>query len=135
MARRVDEPINLARKLALFDERFSPRIVATMNDYKIEVVKVEGEFVWHSHPVTDDFFFVLEGACIVMWKDGDAVEERRVGKWDMVNNPSGRIHALRNDGPGPCFFQVMLASPQPQRPQYDDEALLKLQRADDPDKK
>ena len=41
----MNEPVNLAQKLALFDERFSPRIVATMNDYKIEVVEVEGEFV------------------------------------------------------------------------------------------
>jgi hypothetical protein len=48
----MNEPINLAQKLALFEERFLPRIVATMNDYKIEVVKVEGEFVWHSHPET-----------------------------------------------------------------------------------
>ena len=57
----MNEPINLAQKLALFDERYSPRIVATMNDYKIEVVKVEGEFVWQSHPETDDCFLVLEG--------------------------------------------------------------------------
>jgi mannose-6-phosphate isomerase-like protein (cupin superfamily) len=56
----MNEPINLAQKLALFEERFSPRIVATMNDYKIEVVKVEGEFVWHSHPETDDFFLEIE---------------------------------------------------------------------------
>ena len=46
----MNEPINLARKLALFEDRFAPRIVATMNDYKIAVVKVEGAFVWHSHP-------------------------------------------------------------------------------------
>ena len=58
----MNEPIDLAQKLALFEERFSPRIVATMNDYKIEVVKVEGEFVWHSHPETDDFFLVLEAS-------------------------------------------------------------------------
>ena len=50
----MNEPMNLAQKLALFEERFSPRIVATMNDYKIQVVKVEGEFVRHSHPDTDD---------------------------------------------------------------------------------
>ena len=56
----MNEPVNLAQKLAVFDERFAPRIVATMNDYKVEVVKVEGEFVWHSHPDTDDFFLVLE---------------------------------------------------------------------------
>jgi len=65
----MNEPIDLAQKLALFEERFSPRIVATMNDYKIEVVKVEGEFVWHSHPDTDDFFLVLEGELEIELRD------------------------------------------------------------------
>jgi mannose-6-phosphate isomerase-like protein (cupin superfamily) len=65
----MDEPVNLAQKLALFDDRFTPRIVATMNDYKIEVVKVEGEFVWHSHPDTDDFFLVLEGELEIELRD------------------------------------------------------------------
>lgn len=65
----MNEPINLAQKLALFEERFSPRIVATMNAYKIEVVKVEGEFVWHSHPDTDDFFLVLEGELEIELRD------------------------------------------------------------------
>jgi mannose-6-phosphate isomerase-like protein (cupin superfamily) len=88
---------------------------------------------FHHHD-EDEVFFVLEGTVTVMWKDGDRVVERRLGKWDMANNPSGRVHALRNDGPGPVFFQVMLASPQPARPQYEDERLLALQKADDPDK-
>jgi mannose-6-phosphate isomerase-like protein (cupin superfamily) len=65
----VSEPVNLAEKLALFDERFSPRIVATMNEYKIAVVKAEGEFVWHSHPETDDFFLVLEGELEIELRD------------------------------------------------------------------
>jgi mannose-6-phosphate isomerase-like protein (cupin superfamily) len=65
----MNEPINLAQKLALFDEPFSPRIVATMNDYKIELVKIEGEFVWHSHPNTDDFFLVLEGELEIELRD------------------------------------------------------------------
>jgi mannose-6-phosphate isomerase-like protein (cupin superfamily) len=57
----VDEKVNLTDKLALFDEHFAPRTVAAMNDYKVQVVKVLGEFVWHSHPETDDFFLVLKG--------------------------------------------------------------------------
>lgn len=95
----------------------------------------EGHHQPFHHHDEDEIFFVLEGACTVMWKDGDTVEDRRIGKWDMVNNPSGRIHAIRNDGPGSCFFQVMLGSAQPKRPQYEDEELLRLQREDDPDKK
>jgi mannose-6-phosphate isomerase-like protein (cupin superfamily) len=53
--------INLADKLAQVDETWSPRIVARYNGNDVMVVKVEGEFVWHSHPDTDDFFMVLKG--------------------------------------------------------------------------
>ena len=51
--------MNLAAKLASFSEHFSPKLVAELNNYKIEVVKAKGEFVWHTHPDTDDFFLVL----------------------------------------------------------------------------
>lgn len=57
----MQQPVNLSEKLAGFSERWSPRIVATMNDLDVMVVRVEGEFVWHQHPKTDDFFLVLEG--------------------------------------------------------------------------
>jgi mannose-6-phosphate isomerase-like protein (cupin superfamily) len=57
----VQDKVNLREKLALFEEPFSPRIVARMNDYKVQLGKLDGEFVWHSHPETDDFFLVLEG--------------------------------------------------------------------------
>ncbi len=64
------EKVDLDAKLATFDERFSPKIVAYLNDYKIEVVKVKGEFVWHSHPETDDLFFVLRGRLTIELRDG-----------------------------------------------------------------
>ncbi len=50
--------VNLAEKLALFDERRQPKIIGTLNDYEFQLVKVQGEFVWHSHEDTDDFFLV-----------------------------------------------------------------------------
>jgi hypothetical protein len=50
----MHEPVNLASKLALFDEHWSPKIVAAFKDHDVMVVKVKGEFVWHSHPDTDD---------------------------------------------------------------------------------
>jgi len=94
----------------------------------------EGHHQPFHHHDEDEIFFVLEGACTVMWKEGDQIVERRLGKWDMANNPPGRVHAIRNDGPGSVFFQVMLASPRPARPRYEDEQLLALQKSDDPDK-
>ncbi|MFN3526486.1 MAG: mannose-6-phosphate isomerase, partial [Paracoccus sp. (in: a-proteobacteria)] len=57
----MNDAVNLAAKLALFDDTWSPRTVATFNGHDVMVVKVEGEFRWHSHADTDDFFLVLHG--------------------------------------------------------------------------
>jgi mannose-6-phosphate isomerase-like protein (cupin superfamily)/GNAT superfamily N-acetyltransferase len=66
---RVPDKVSLAAKLATFDEHWSPRIVGYMNDYKLQVVRVKGEFVWHTHPETDDFFLVLKGRMAVQLRD------------------------------------------------------------------
>jgi len=66
---KVPESIDLKEKLATFDETWSPRTVATYNGNDVMVVKVEGEFVWHSHPETDDLFLVLEGAVDIELRD------------------------------------------------------------------
>jgi mannose-6-phosphate isomerase-like protein (cupin superfamily) len=69
----MHEKINLAAKLELFSDHWSPRTVAQFNGHDIMVVKVRGEFVWHSHPDTDDFFLVLKGSLTVRLRDGDVV--------------------------------------------------------------
>ncbi len=61
--------INLADKLSQFDDHWSPRAVAQYNGNDIMVVKVRGEFVWHSHADTDDFFFVLKGSLDIEMRD------------------------------------------------------------------
>ena len=53
--------IDLAEKLSTFSEHWSPRTVTKFNDCDVMVVKVEGEFVWHKHDDTDDFFLVVKG--------------------------------------------------------------------------
>jgi len=53
--------VNLAHKLSSFDELWAPKIVGAFNGHDIMVVKAKGEFVWHTHDDTDDFFLVLEG--------------------------------------------------------------------------
>ncbi|MBN8812305.1 MULTISPECIES: cupin domain-containing protein [unclassified Sphingomonas] len=65
----MSEVVNLAEKFAGFSEHWAPRIVARYNDNDIRIVKVEGEFVWHSHPETDDFFLVLEGVLDIELRD------------------------------------------------------------------
>ena len=63
-------PVNLAAKLATFDERWSPRIVAGYNGNDVMVVHAEGEFTWHAHPDTDDLFLVLSGRLRIDFRDG-----------------------------------------------------------------
>jgi mannose-6-phosphate isomerase-like protein (cupin superfamily) len=62
--------IDLAAKLATFDEHWSPRIVAQMNDVQVKLVKVEGDFVWHRHADTDELFLVLAGELRIEYRDG-----------------------------------------------------------------
>jgi len=64
------EPINFAEKLAQFSERWSPRVIAELNDYQLKLVKIEGEFVWHAHTETDEVFVVLSGDMQIIFRDG-----------------------------------------------------------------
>jgi mannose-6-phosphate isomerase-like protein (cupin superfamily) len=80
--------INLTQKLASFDAFWSPKIVAEFNGHDVMVVKVKGEFVWHSHPDTDDFFLVLEGRLRIEMRDGDV----ELGPGEMHVVPRGIEH-------------------------------------------
>ena len=66
----MDRAINLREKLATFDQHWSPRTVTTFNGHDVMVVKVLGEFSWHSHTDTDDFFLVLKGQIDIQLRDG-----------------------------------------------------------------
>jgi mannose-6-phosphate isomerase-like protein (cupin superfamily) len=67
----MDDKVNLAQKLALLDKPYTPGTVGHMNDYKLVVVKAEGEFVWHKHDDTDGFFLVLRGQLTIQLRDRD----------------------------------------------------------------
>ena len=67
----MSEPVKLGEKLELFDEHWQPKIVAQLNDYDVRIVKVKGEFVWHKHDQTDDFFLVLKGHLTIQLRDRD----------------------------------------------------------------
>ena len=64
------QAINFNQKLALFDDQWKPKVIAEMNDYQFKVVKLEGDFVWHDHPETDETFIVLEGDLRIDFRDG-----------------------------------------------------------------
>jgi mannose-6-phosphate isomerase-like protein (cupin superfamily) len=63
--------VDIREKLSLFSEHWSPKVVARLNDYEIKVVKLEGEFVWHTHDDTDELFLVVEGNLTIQLRDGD----------------------------------------------------------------
>ena len=65
--------INLVDKFAKFSDQWSPKVIAQMNDYHFKLVKVEGEFVWHTHTNSDEVFLVVQGSLRIDFRDG-AVE-------------------------------------------------------------
>ena len=67
----MHEPVRLGDKLASFDEIFAPKIIGYYNGNKIQVGKVKGEFAWHSHTDTDEFFLVLKGRLTIQLRDRD----------------------------------------------------------------
>lgn len=80
--------VDLAARLASFSEHWSPRIVAAFNGHDVMVVRVKGEFVWHSHPDTDDFFLVLKGRLTIRLRDGDVT----LGPGQLYVVPRGVEH-------------------------------------------
>ena len=65
----MSNAIDLSEKLSTFSEHWSPRTVTQFNNCDVMVVKVKGEFVWHKHDDTDDFFLVLKGVLDIQLRD------------------------------------------------------------------
>ena len=97
------DKVNLAEKLSLFDELFSPKIVASLNDYDIQVAKAQGEFVWHKHDETDEFFLVVKGRLTIQLRDGDV----ELGPGELCVVPKGVEHCPRADE----LVEVLLIEP------------------------
>lgn len=86
-------PINLARALCTFESHWQPHLVSKFNGYDVMVVKVKGEFVWHAHHNTDDFFLVLKGRMVIDLPDSTVT----LGPGDMFVVPKGIRHRPRAD--------------------------------------
>jgi mannose-6-phosphate isomerase-like protein (cupin superfamily) len=87
----MSEAINLGEKLELFDEHWQPKIIAQLNDYDVRIVKVKGEFVWHKHDETDDFFLVLKGHLTITLRD----REVELDEGELYVVPRGVEHCPR----------------------------------------
>lgn len=80
--------VNFTEKLALFQEHWSPRIIAQMNETHFKLAKIQGEFVWHSHPETDEVFIVIQGAFEMQLRGGSL----HLGTGEMCVVPKGVEH-------------------------------------------
>src|SRR6266516_4829948 len=87
------KPVNLTEALSSFQDIYSPRIVARMNDYDVKIAHAKGEHVWHVHDDTDEFFLVLDGRfdIVIRWGDPDV----RTIRHSIDREPQRRSH------PGP----------------------------------
>jgi mannose-6-phosphate isomerase-like protein (cupin superfamily) len=85
------ESISLLDKFGKFSDHFRPRVVAEMNDYQFKVVRVLGDFVWHSHEETDECFLVLDGELTIAFRDGEVV----LRSGDLFVVPKGQEHRPR----------------------------------------
>ena len=97
--------VNFGEKLSKFSEQWTPKVIAEMNDYQFKLVKIEGEFVWHEHPDTDEAFIVIEGSMRIDFEDGSSVD---LNEGEMYVVPRGVRHR-------PCAeseCKVMLVEPK-----------------------
>jgi len=82
------QAINFQEKFSKFSEQWSPRIIAQMNDYHFKIARVEGEFVWHDHPETDEVFIVLQGQLELQLRDGSVF----LNEGELFVVPKGMEH-------------------------------------------
>lgn len=83
--------VNLSEKFSLFSEQWTPKIIAQLNDYHLKLAKVQGDFVWHSHPETDEVFMVIDGELTIEMHEGDVT--LRAG--ELYVGPKGVEHRPR----------------------------------------
>lgn len=96
--------VNISDKFSKFNDHWSPRVIAEMNDYQFKLAKVQGEFVWHSHPDTDEVFIVVKGSLDILFRDGTVT----LDEGDMYVVPKGKEH--KPVAEAEC--QIMLVEPK-----------------------
>lgn len=82
------EAINLNEQLSAFNDLWSPKVVAELNDYQFKLVKIDGDFIWHEHQGADKVFIVLEGEMFIAFRDGQV----EISKGEMFIVPGGAEH-------------------------------------------
>ncbi len=100
------KPVNLQKALASFDDIYSPRVVARVNEYDVKIAHASGEHVWHVHDDTDEFFLVLEGQFDVALRGTDGGERTiRLAQGDTFVVPRGLEHRPSSPGGAVLMFE------------------------------
>jgi mannose-6-phosphate isomerase-like protein (cupin superfamily) len=100
------KPVNLTAALASFDDVYSPRIVARMNDYDVRIAHASGEHLWHAHADTDEFFLVLDGRFDIALRDADGTERTvELHQGDVFVVPKGVQHKPSSPGGSILMFE------------------------------
>lgn len=86
---------NVVAALASFDEPWQPRRLTSINDYDVKIAKFDGAFIWHSHPNTDELFYVVDGNITIQLRDRDV----ELGPHDVFVVPLGVEHCPKSDAP------------------------------------
>jgi mannose-6-phosphate isomerase-like protein (cupin superfamily) len=102
----ITKPVNLTTALKSFQDTYSPRIVAQVNDYDVRIAHAQGEHVWHVHADTDEFFLVLDGEFHVAVRDTDGRETTVVlREGDTFVVPRGTEHKPSSPGGSILMFE------------------------------
>lgn len=80
--------VNIADKMSLFAEHWTPKLVGELNDYHIKLAKFQGDFVWHKHDDTDEMFLVIDGSFTMKLRDGDI----EIHRGEFIIIPQGVEH-------------------------------------------
>ena len=81
-------PINFKDKFSKFTSQWQPKVIAEMNNYQFKIARVQGEFVWHDHPDTDETFIIIEGTLDLEFRDGKVT----LNAGEMFVVPKGVAH-------------------------------------------
>jgi mannose-6-phosphate isomerase-like protein (cupin superfamily) len=82
------QKVNLAEKLGLFSDCWSPKAIGAVNDLHVKLVKLKGEFVWHAHEAEDELFLVLQGRLRMRFREREVV----VDPGELIIVPRGTEH-------------------------------------------
>ena len=88
-------PINLNNKFSIFEETWTPKIIAELNNQYVKICKLQDDFIWHSHDNEDELFMVIKGTLFIDFKFQDTVE---IKEGEIIIIPKGVEHRPRTNG-------------------------------------